>query len=111
MLRLFRSRFFLAHHTYHSSFRSITTLGIRREDPSRVWERRSPLTPQAVSSLLFETKPAELRVEVESCRRRCFLDEQYLQVSHVSSRVARLRDAGRPVRMSFQASRPMWISF
>ena len=28
------------------------TIGIRREDPQRIWERRCPLTPEAVSQLV-----------------------------------------------------------
>lgn len=60
--------------------RSLTTLGIRREDPARVWERRVPLTPEAVGSLLSTSKQGDLEVEVESCRRRCFPDDLYQQV-------------------------------
>lgn len=56
------------------SRRLLSTLGIRREDPKRVWERRTPLTPDAVRSLLSDK---DIRVEVETCRRRCFTDEQY----------------------------------
>lgn len=60
--------------------RCLTTLGLRREDPSRIWERRTPLTPHAVQSLLADAKD-QLRVEVESCKRRCFPDAQYSDVS------------------------------
>jgi alpha-aminoadipic semialdehyde synthase len=69
--------------------RLLTTLGIRREDPARIWERRVPLTPQAVATLLEESKGVasgskdELRVQVESCKRRCFADSAYVQVSRV----------------------------
>ncbi|ORY32502.1 putative Saccharopine dehydrogenase [Naematelia encephala] len=59
--------------------RLLTTLGIRREDPTRIWERRVPLTPHAISSLL-STHGDELAVEVESCQRRCFPDHTYAQV-------------------------------
>ncbi|BEI93733.1 uncharacterized protein CcaverHIS019_0601920 [Cutaneotrichosporon cavernicola] len=52
--------------------RSLATLGIRREDPRRVWERRSPLTPEAVAQLTDKAS-----VEVESCSRRCFPDSAY----------------------------------
>ncbi|GMK58401.1 hypothetical protein CspeluHIS016_0504330 [Cutaneotrichosporon spelunceum] len=52
--------------------RSLATLGIRREDPGRVWERRSPLTPEAVAQLADKAS-----VEVESCSRRCFPDSAY----------------------------------
>ncbi|KAL1408626.1 hypothetical protein Q8F55_005439 [Vanrija albida] len=55
-----------------SSSRALSTLGIRREDPGRVWERRAPLTPDAVRQLNDISK-----VEVESCTRRCFPDSAY----------------------------------
>ncbi|WVO16236.1 hypothetical protein L204_103907 [Cryptococcus depauperatus] len=58
-------------------YRNLTTLGVRREDPKRIWERRAPLTPAAVERLLTDGK-AELQVQVESCRRRCFTDKEYL---------------------------------
>ncbi|WVQ82294.1 hypothetical protein IAT38_004422 [Cryptococcus sp. DSM 104549] len=58
--------------------RELTTLGLRREDPSRIWERRTALTPAAVQQLLQEKGNGdELAVEVESCLRRCFSDEEY----------------------------------
>lgn len=59
--------------------RGLTTIGIRREDPARVWERRAPLTPAAIKSLLSGQE--DLAVEVESCDRRCFPNELYRQVS------------------------------
>lgn len=78
-LRLLAQRRLLAHKRY------LTTLGIRREDPSRIWERRAPLTPEAVSELLESRSQYagddELRIEVESCRRRCFTDKAYESVS------------------------------
>lgn len=55
-----------------SSHRSLATLGIRREDPRRVWERRAPLTPDAVAGLVDKA-----HIEVESCTRRCFPDSAY----------------------------------
>lgn len=57
------------------SARTLATLGIRREDPRRVWERRAPLTPEAVAGL---TEKAN--IEVESCTRRCFPDSAYAAV-------------------------------
>jgi len=69
--------------SYH---RYLTTIGIRREDPARVWERRSPLTPDAVQSLLSSKK--DLAVEVESCERRCFPNQLYQQVSILLSTYA-----------------------
>ncbi|WVQ72546.1 hypothetical protein IAR50_002103 [Cryptococcus sp. DSM 104548] len=58
--------------------RSLTTLGLRREDPARIWERRTPLTPDTARRLLAESND-QLTIQVESCRRRCFGDEQYTQ--------------------------------
>lgn len=60
--------------------RSLTTLGIRREDPKRIWERRVPLTPAAVEGLIANGK--DVKVEIESCKRRCFPDTLYQRVSH-----------------------------
>jgi alpha-aminoadipic semialdehyde synthase len=58
--------------------RQLTTLGIRREDPKRIWERRVPLTPSAVSQLLQE-RVGNINIQVESCTRRCYGDEEYQQ--------------------------------
>ncbi|KAK0445000.1 Saccharopine dehydrogenase-domain-containing protein [Desarmillaria tabescens] len=52
------------------------TVGIRREDPGRIWERRAPLTPEAVQDLV--TKQG-VQVQVESCDRRIFTDDEYLE--------------------------------
>ena len=60
------------------SYRSLHTLGIRREDWQRIWERRAPLTPEAVAGLIREGK--DVKVEVETCKRRCFPDELYAKV-------------------------------
>ncbi|KAJ7069890.1 Saccharopine dehydrogenase-domain-containing protein [Mycena amicta] len=51
-------------------------LGLRREDPSRIWERRTPLTPDAVRKLVSEHK---VQVQVEHCDRRVFRDHEYVQ--------------------------------
>ncbi|WVQ67733.1 uncharacterized protein L199_005937 [Kwoniella botswanensis] len=60
--------------------RQLTTLGLRREDPKRIWERRTALTPDAIKGLISEQKgKEELQVEVESCGRRCFSDQLYQQ--------------------------------
>ena len=59
--------------------RYLTTIGIRREDPARVWERRTPLTPEAVQSLLSSKE--DLAVEVESCERRCFPNRLFHEAS------------------------------
>ncbi|OCF43182.1 alpha-aminoadipic semialdehyde synthase [Kwoniella heveanensis CBS 569] len=63
--------------------RCLTTLGLRREDPTRIWERRTALTPEAVKQLLDEQNSGgktKLKVEVESCLRRCFPDARYAEI-------------------------------
>ncbi|KAK0502500.1 Saccharopine dehydrogenase-domain-containing protein [Armillaria luteobubalina] len=52
------------------------TIGIRREDPGRIWERRAPLTPEAVQDLVVKQG---VQVQVESCDRRIFTDNEYLE--------------------------------
>ncbi|KAK4684901.1 alpha-aminoadipic semialdehyde synthase, partial [Tremellales sp. Uapishka_1] len=59
-----------------SAHQHLSTLGIRREDPARIWERRTPLTPHDLSGLIAKQIP----VEVESCQRRCFKDEAFSKV-------------------------------
>lgn len=54
------------------------TLGIRREDPGRLWERRSPLTPSAVATLI---KDQGVDVVVQGCERRVFSNAEYEAVS------------------------------
>lgn len=61
---------------FATSLAALATLGMRREDPRRVWERRAPLTPDAIRDLIKDNT-----VEVESCERRCFPDEAYEAVS------------------------------
>jgi len=78
-----------------SGWRYATTLGIRREDPKRIWERRVPLTPEAVEKLIKEGD--DVKVEVESCERRCFPNESYTKVSLGQSRANKAgRSTGRP---------------
>ncbi|KAG8832376.1 hypothetical protein FRC17_001423 [Serendipita sp. 399] len=60
-----------------TSTSSTLTLGIRREDPSRIWERRVPLIPEAVQSLISEEG---IRVLIQPCSRRVFPTEEYLKV-------------------------------
>jgi len=52
-------------------------VGIRREDPSRIWERRAPLTPDAVNELV---ERRGVQVHVEQCDRRIFQDKEYEKV-------------------------------
>lgn len=52
-------------------------LGMRREDPKRIWERRAPLTPDAVNELIEEEG---VEVLVEPCERRVFPTREYEKV-------------------------------
>lgn len=54
------------------------TIGIRREDPERIWERRCPLTPDAVHELVHKDK---VRVLVQECDRRIFTMDDFYKVS------------------------------
>ncbi|KZT33116.1 hypothetical protein SISSUDRAFT_993382 [Sistotremastrum suecicum HHB10207 ss-3] len=56
------------------------TLGIRREDPERIWERRAPLTPDAVASLIQEEN---VRVLIQDCARRIFPTSEYIKAGAV----------------------------
>ncbi|KAF7291646.1 hypothetical protein HMN09_01255800 [Mycena chlorophos] len=51
-------------------------LGLRREDPTRIWERRTPLTPDAVRRLVEQQR---VQVQVQPCDRRVFRDHEYVQ--------------------------------
>ncbi|KAI0057988.1 hypothetical protein BV25DRAFT_1919690 [Artomyces pyxidatus] len=50
------------------------TIGVRREDPGRVWERRAPLTPDSVAELVARDG---VRVLVQDCDRRVFPIDEY----------------------------------
>ncbi|KAG6841650.1 hypothetical protein C0991_008635 [Blastosporella zonata] len=54
--------------------RTSVTIGIRREDPRRIWERRAPLSPRAVKALV----EGGINVEFEHCDRRVFRDDEYI---------------------------------
>ncbi|KAF6741180.1 Saccharopine dehydrogenase-domain-containing protein [Ephemerocybe angulata] len=58
-------------------------LGIRREDPKRVWERRAPLTPSDVAGLLRSN--ADVDVVVAPCERRVFRGDEYVKAGAVVS--------------------------
>ncbi|KAF9790341.1 Saccharopine dehydrogenase-domain-containing protein [Thelephora terrestris] len=62
----------------HSTAASIPKLvvGIRKEDPSRIWERRAPLTPDAVHHLLNSTG---VDVLIQECERRAFCTSDYVK--------------------------------
>ncbi|KAJ3534969.1 hypothetical protein NM688_g7045 [Phlebia brevispora] len=61
--------------SYHDQ-PSKLTIGIRREDPQRIWERRCPLTPEAVHHLV---KNEDVDVLVQPCERRVWRMEQLLE--------------------------------
>ena len=66
----------LALRSYSSQAGSVT-IGIRREDPGRIWERRAPLTPDAIAELVSRDN---VRVLVQECERRVFPLEEYIRV-------------------------------
>ncbi|KAI0631584.1 Saccharopine dehydrogenase-domain-containing protein [Trametes polyzona] len=61
------------HHTPSRSAK--LTVGIRREDPARIWERRCPLTPDAVYELVEKDG---VEVLVQPCERRVFSSNDFL---------------------------------
>jgi alpha-aminoadipic semialdehyde synthase len=62
---------------FYTSQSTPLTIGIRREDPRRVWERRAPLTPDAVAGLVGRDN---VRVLIQECERRVFPLEEYIRV-------------------------------
>lgn len=63
--------------TLHASTSSTVTVGIRREDSERIWERRCPLTPEAVHELVSREG---VRVLVQPCDRRVFSAQDFMNV-------------------------------
>ncbi|KAI9456540.1 Saccharopine dehydrogenase-domain-containing protein [Lactarius psammicola] len=63
-------------HRFYSSQTTPVTIGIRREDPGRKWERRVPLTPDAVAELVSHDK---VRVLIQECERRVFPVDEYIR--------------------------------
>ncbi|KAI0001339.1 Saccharopine dehydrogenase-domain-containing protein [Russula compacta] len=61
---------------FYASQSTPVTIGIRREDPERIWERRVPLTPDAVAELVSRDN---VRVLVQDCDRRVFPLEEYIR--------------------------------
>lgn len=61
---------------FYTSQATPVSIGIRREDPGRIWERRTPLTPDAVAELVRDN----IRVLVQECERRVFPLEEYIRV-------------------------------
>src|SRR5260221_3543870 len=65
---------------FYASQTTPVTIGIRREDPGRIWERRAPLTPDAIAELVSRDN---VRVLVQECERRVFPLEEYIRVRTV----------------------------
>ncbi|KAH9047781.1 Saccharopine dehydrogenase-domain-containing protein [Lactarius hengduanensis] len=63
-------------HRFYASQSTPVTVGIRREDPGRKWERRAPLTPDAVAELVTHDK---VRVLIQECERRVFPVDEYIR--------------------------------
>lgn len=61
---------------------SSLTIGIRREDPGRLWERRCPITPDAIRELVQD---AGVKVLVQDCDRRIWTREEFIKVCLVLS--------------------------
>ena len=57
------------------------TVGIRREDPLRIWERRCPLTPDAVHELVHKDG---VEVLVQPCERRVWRMSEMIEVPYPS---------------------------
>ncbi|KAF8530178.1 Saccharopine dehydrogenase-domain-containing protein [Hysterangium stoloniferum] len=55
--------------SYRLASSNSLTIGLRREDPGRLWERRCPLTPDAIEELV---NGEAIRVIVQDCNRRVF---------------------------------------
>jgi hypothetical protein len=73
------------------------TVGVRREDPARVWERRCPLTPDAAHELVRHGA----RVLVQPCERRVFDVREFVEVRSCFPRSVR-----RPSLHSFWPMHP-----
>ncbi|KAH8111628.1 Saccharopine dehydrogenase-domain-containing protein [Phellopilus nigrolimitatus] len=71
-----RTRHVAKTHARHAHARSgRVVIGVRREDPQRIWERRCPLTPEAVERLVHDG----FDVLVQPCERRIFKTEEFVK--------------------------------
>ena len=59
------------------------TIGIRREDPRRIWERRCPISPDAVNELV---EKEGVEVLVQDCERRVWSTNDFVKVYSPQSR-------------------------
>lgn len=71
--------------SFHSSASngSKLTIGIRREDPRRIWERRCPISPDAVNELV---EKEGVEVLVQDCERRVWSTNDFVKVYSPQSR-------------------------
>ncbi|KAI6144926.1 Saccharopine dehydrogenase-domain-containing protein [Pisolithus tinctorius] len=78
--RTLSGRRLLKQHTPHRSLATVAppklTIGIRQEDSARIWERRCPLTPNAVQELVQQDG---VDVIVQPCDRRIFPVDNFLK--------------------------------
>ncbi|KAG8912919.1 hypothetical protein FRC00_003491, partial [Tulasnella sp. 408] len=58
-----------------STSTSKVTVGIRKEDPGRLWERRCPVTPDAVHDLVRDG----VQVLIQPCERRVWSNEEFVK--------------------------------
>lgn len=58
---------------------SAFVLGIRAEDPRRLWERRVPCLPADVAKLLGDPSLQPLRIIVQPSEKRCVPDSAYIE--------------------------------
>ena len=77
MLRRFRYRHVTAHARHAHTHAPKLTIGIRKEDAERIWERRCPLTPDAVHDLVHNQG---VDVLVQPCERRVWRTGELLEV-------------------------------
>lgn len=68
----------VARRAYHASRPKKLTIGIRREDPQRIWERRCPVSPEAVAKLV---QTEDVDVLVQDCERRVWSSKEFVEVS------------------------------
>ncbi|CAL1702401.1 unnamed protein product [Somion occarium] len=66
----------VARRAYHASRPKKLTIGIRREDPQRIWERRCPVSPEAVAKLV---QTEDVDVLVQDCERRVWSSKEFVE--------------------------------
>ncbi|KAH9946562.1 Saccharopine dehydrogenase-domain-containing protein [Amylocystis lapponica] len=64
------------YHATPSRNAATLTIGIRREDPQRIWERRCPLSPAAVNELV---RRDGVQVLVQDCDRRVWSTDEFVR--------------------------------